>query len=117
MLPKDDEYAPCIFSSSDVSKLLTTARANDPGLVPYLALGVFTGIRPDEIMRLNWRDIGQTDVEIGATKAKTRKRRLVTLSPNLSDRLALGGALPRKTNASGLRMSGKPAESLGDTTS
>jgi len=94
ILPKDDEYAPCIFSSSDVSKLLTTARANDPGLVPYLALGVFAGIRPDEIMRLNWRDIGQTDIEIGATKAKTRKRRLVTLSPNLSDWLALGGALP-----------------------
>ena len=45
-------------------------------------------------MKLNWRDIGQTDIEIGATKAKTRKRRLVTLSPNLSDWLALGGALP-----------------------
>ena len=45
-------------------------------------------------MRLNGRDIGQTDVEIGATKAKTRKRRLVTLSPNLSDWLAIGGALP-----------------------
>ena len=39
ILPNDDEYAPCIFSSYDLSKFLTTARANDPGLVPYLALG------------------------------------------------------------------------------
>ena len=74
--------------------MLATARANDPGLVPYLALGVFAGIRPDEIMRLDWAEVGKTGVEIQAAKAKTRKRRIVSVSNNLRAWLSLGGSLP-----------------------
>ena len=94
ILPKDDESTPCIFSLSDVSKLLSATRSKDPDLVPYLALGVFAGTRPDEIMRLDWAEVGKTGVEVQAAKAKTRQRRIVSVSNNLRAWLSLGGSLP-----------------------
>jgi integrase len=63
-------------------------------MVPYLAIGLFAGIRPMEIGRLHRSDVGGHHIEITAAKAKTRKRRLVTLSDNLKAWLALGGDLP-----------------------
>jgi integrase len=66
----------------------------DPRLVPYLAIGLFAGVRPLEIERLTWADISDRYIEITAAKAKTRQRRLVSLLDNLKEWLALGGDLP-----------------------
>ena len=63
-------------------------------MIPYLAIGLFAGIRPLEIQRLTRADISDRYIEIKAAKAKTRKRRLVSLSDNLKAWLALGGDLP-----------------------
>lgn len=45
---------------------------------PYLILGMFAGIRPDEIHRMTWDDV---NLETGAVKVdgKTRQRRIVYL--------------------------------------
>ena len=67
---------------------------NDRGLNPYLAIGLFAGVRPLEIQRLQKQDINDLYIEIKASKAKTRKRRLVSLSNNLKAWLRLGGDLP-----------------------
>ena len=92
--PRSDDSPPSIFTSPETQKLLQTALRHDPGMIPYLAIGLFAGIRPLEIQRLTRADISDRYIEIKAAKAKTRKRRLVSLSDNLKAWLALGGDLP-----------------------
>ena len=50
----------CIFTPSEVERLMCTAQSMTPNIT-YLALGIFAGIRPDEIMRLEWKDISPTE--------------------------------------------------------
>jgi len=65
-------------------KILTPAEAETllrmvPNVCrPYLILGMFAGIRPDELMRLAWDDV---DLETKTVKVdgKTRRRRIVPL--------------------------------------
>jgi integrase len=56
-----------------------------PNRIPLLTIGAFTGIRSEEIGRLDWEDIlwDRDFIEIKAKKAKTRSRRLVPISANL----------------------------------
>ncbi|MDP7012818.1 MAG: hypothetical protein QF927_02430 [Verrucomicrobiota bacterium] len=97
ILPKEDERQPCIFSPDQVSDLMAAATSRDPGMVPYLALGIFAGVRPEELMRLGWEDITTHGVSINGHKAKTRQRRLITISENLKGWLSLGGDLPPRS--------------------
>ena len=92
--PRSDDSPPSIFTPPETKKLLQTALRHDPRLIPYLAIGLFAGIRPLEIQRLTRADISDRYIEIKAAKAKTRKRRLVSLSDNLKEWLSLGGDLP-----------------------
>ncbi len=92
--PQSDDSPPAIFTPSEAKKLLQAALRYDRRLIPYLAIGLFAGIRPLEIQRLSRADISDRYIEIKAAKAKTRKRRLVSISPNLKQWLALGGDLP-----------------------
>jgi site-specific recombinase XerD len=39
ILPKEDDDQPCIFSPGQISNLMVAAASQDPGMVPYLALG------------------------------------------------------------------------------
>ena len=97
ILPKKDDEQPCIFSPGQISNLMVAAASQDPGMVPYLALGIFAGVRPEELMRLGWEDITTHGVSINGHKAKTRQRRLITISENLKGWLSLGGDLPPKS--------------------
>ena len=92
--PMGDDSPPSIFTPSESRKLLLTALICDPGMIPYLAIGLFAGVRPLKIQRLQQQDITDQYIEITAAKAKTRKRRLVSLSKNLKGWLRLGGDLP-----------------------
>jgi integrase len=47
---------------------------------PYLVLGMFAGIRPDEIHRLDWSQIN-LDTATAKVDGKTRQRRIVALEP------------------------------------
>jgi len=108
--PRSDDSPPSIFTPPETEKLLQAALSYDPGLIPYLAIGLFAGVRPLEIQRLTRADISDRYIEIKAAKAKTRKRRLVSLSGNLKQWLALGGDLPltnkRKRLAKILKLTG-----------
>jgi integrase len=71
-----------VFTPAEMRRLLETA---DAGLVPFLAIGAFAGLRSAEIERLDW---GKVDFEAGfirvdASIAKTNSRRLVPMLPNL----------------------------------
>ena len=67
-------------------------------MVPYLALGIIVGVRSEELMRLGSEDITTHGITInGHKKAKTRQRRLITISENLKGWLSLGGDPPPKS--------------------
>jgi integrase len=58
---------------------------------PCLALGAFAGLRSEEILRLDWKDVTKRPgfIEVAADKAKTATRRLVPITDNLAFWLAI----------------------------
>ena len=69
-----------IYSPDELRLLLRNAPDQ---LLPFFVLGAFAGLRSQEIMRLEWREIHIEEgfIEISAAKAKTASRRLVPLLP------------------------------------
>ncbi len=57
----------------------------------FIAIGAFTGLRTEEIKRLEWEDIQSTRgvVEVKARNSKTKRRRLVPINSALTAWLAL----------------------------
>src|SRR5205814_9582523 len=62
-----------------------------PEVSPCLALGAFAGLRSEEILRLEWKDVTKRPgfIEVAADKAKTAARRLVPITNNLALWLAV----------------------------
>jgi len=55
-------------------------------IVPYLAIGYFCGLRPEnELVNLNWRDVhfDRMTIRVDPATAKKRRQRYVDISPNL----------------------------------
>jgi hypothetical protein len=80
-----DETEPQILSLADCRGLLISARDHKEGLLlPYVALGLFAGLRPAELSRPTWAkiDLAEGTVTIDGSMAKTRQRRIVKLSAN-----------------------------------
>ncbi|MGA2854585.1 MAG: hypothetical protein ABSE90_10720, partial [Verrucomicrobiota bacterium] len=75
------------YTPKELRALLETSqRPEFRSLLPVIALGGLAGLRLQEIARLNWPDVWRVPghVEIAATKAKTRQRRLVEIVPALA---------------------------------
>ena len=81
--PKVVRIPPAIWTPGDLAKLLKAASAD---LVPIIALGAFAGLRTAELLRLNWDEISLERglIELRADKAKSARRRLVKVEPNLA---------------------------------
>ena len=64
---------------------LLLAQCGDDTL-PYVAIGMFAGLRRSELQRLDWAeiDLESGHIEVTAVKSKTKRRRLVPISENLS---------------------------------
>jgi integrase len=77
-----------IFMPSELGALL---KAATPQVGPCIALSAFAGLRAEEIMRLDWQDVERRPkfIEVAAHKAKTATRRIVPLSDNLANWLAI----------------------------
>jgi len=84
--PKLVDKAPEIFSVDELTALLNAAYAVAPEVVPMLAIGAFAGLRESEIKRLGWHEVNMRRgyIEVKAAKAKTAKRRVVRIQPNLA---------------------------------
>jgi len=82
------------YSPSVLDALLDAA---DHRLLPLIALGGLAGLRTQELMRIQWRDVLREDNDIVVSKevAKGRYRRLVPIEPRLN------GILSRFENAEG----------------
>jgi integrase len=65
---------------------LMLAADTDNDLLPYHALGLFAGIRPLELQRLEWDDIDLDEghIEITSSVSKTSRRRIIEIEPNLA---------------------------------
>jgi integrase len=78
--PRLPEPSRGILTVEQVARLLE--HADDHGLVPYIILGTFQGIRPEELHKLDWKQVNWTErmitLESGVTK--TTWRRIITLN-------------------------------------
>jgi integrase len=75
-----------IFSPAETESVLRAAQEREPRLVPYLAVGMFGGLRPqNELARLDWSDINLETGKITVTRStsKTDRVRHVDIQPNL----------------------------------
>ena len=77
--------APGIFTPEELNSLLDAARKHVPDVLGFLAIGAFAGLRIAEIERLAWTNVDMHGgfIHVGAKKAKSARRRLVKIEPNL----------------------------------
>ena len=95
--PIADDPLPSILNVESISRLLSVANENPKqDLLAGLAIGFFAGLRSCELEKLTWDEIHLEEllIEVKAEKSKTRKRRLVDVSPNLGSWIQLQ---PRQT--------------------
>jgi integrase len=96
-LPEDESRfePPGIHTPDEVRKILATARASSLDVLRHLAVRYFAGVRSAEAHRLREENLllDRGYIEVPALKAKTRRRRLVKIQPNLRAWLELGGEL------------------------
>lgn len=85
--PKLTDLSPEIFTVDELSALLHAAVKRAPDVVPMLVIGAFAGIREAEIKRLDWSEVDQRrgHIEIKSSKAKSARRRIVEMQPNLRE--------------------------------
>jgi integrase len=84
--PKLIDRPPDIFTVNQLQALLEAATRTAHDVVPMLAIGAFAGLREAEIQRLDWSevDLARGHIEVKAAKAKSARRRIVPIQPNLA---------------------------------
>jgi integrase len=85
-VPKLHDNPPEIFLVDELRALLESALTVAPDVIPMLAIGAFAGLREAEIERLDWSevDLARGHIEVKAKKAKSARRRIVPMQPNLA---------------------------------
>ena len=75
-----------IFTVAELRALLEAAQRAEPSVLPMLAIGAFAGLRDAEIKRLDWTevDLARGHIEVKAAKAKSARRRIIPIAPNLA---------------------------------
>jgi integrase len=78
-----------ILSVGAAQKLLRTALASEQAasVLPYLAVSLFAGLRPDEARGLKWEQVhfATGQIEVLKSTSKTKETRFVTLEPLLAE--------------------------------
>jgi integrase len=84
--PKLIDNPPEIFTVDELRPLLEAAQRTEQSVLPLLAIGAFAGLRDAEIKRLhrNEVDLARGHIEVKAAKAKSARRRIVPIQPNLA---------------------------------
>ena len=79
--PTVDRKAVAVLTPTQAEDMLKNSKGADRA---YAALGMFAGIRPTELERLNWSqvDLENAKVTVLAEISKTRSQRTVELEPN-----------------------------------
>ena len=78
---------PSVLSIEDCKALLHAAEDHKDGLVvPYVAVCLFAGLRPEEAKRLTWAQVNLADKEIRleSSQTKTKNARVISIQPTLA---------------------------------
>ncbi len=87
---REIDEAVSILTVPQAHKLLAACAADSEcrPLLAATAIGLFAGLRTSELATLDWQDVhltgSQRFIEVTARKAKTRQRRIVSISDNLA---------------------------------
>lgn len=87
-LSRTDAPTRAVLSLEDAQHLLDTARDRFPHLIPYVAICMFAGVRPDECKQLTSAEVGADYIRIAEGKSKTHAARTVPIRDNLRDILS-----------------------------
>ena len=86
---KASEAPPFPLSVEEAQRLLNAA---EPSVLPFIAVGMFAGLRSAERNELDWKDIHlvgpEPYIDLSAKIAKTGRRRIVPIQPVLREFLA-----------------------------
>jgi integrase len=84
--PKLIDNPPEIFTVDELRGLLEAAQRTERGLFRCSRLARVAGLRDTEIKRLDWSevDLARGHIEVKAAKAKSARRRIVPIKPNLT---------------------------------
>lgn len=97
-LPRLEDKAPGIMTPVEARAILEACLDVAPDILSSVALQLFGGLRRSEAERIAWPEILPDYLDVKAHKAKTRRRRLVPISPQLRVWLdcssAVRGTLP-----------------------
>ena len=96
-LPTAEPKKTAIHSPVQTQAVLTFARSYDVSICRALAVRYFAGLRTCEVERISEEHLREKYIEVTAATSKgarARRRRLVSIHPNLKAWLALGGELP-----------------------
>jgi Site-specific recombinase XerD len=103
--PKLPDNPPEIFTVDELRALLEAANRVASDVVPMLTIGAFSGLRDAEIKRLAWGeiDLARGHIEVKAKKAKSARRRIVPIQPNLAEWLRPYAAMKNSVVPEGAR--------------
>lgn len=85
--PAVERGEPHIFTVRQVIRLLRCCEIHCPDMIPYFAIGIYAGLRPEnELANLNWENINLSKrmIRVTAATAKSRRKRIVNISDNLA---------------------------------
>jgi len=88
---------PEILTVGECQRLVKVATETDTGMLTYLGLALFCGIRPDEALRIEAKEI-ELDrglIFLKAEKSKVRNRRIVAITEPARKCFIEGGAVPK----------------------
>jgi len=101
--PTPPQKTPGILTVPECRRLLDCAAEKDPGLIPFLAISLFAGMRQSEASKAQWSWIKDGLIDVPAEIAKMHRRRLVPIVPCLGQWLELKGDLPVRNLTKRLR--------------
>jgi integrase len=86
----DQAPPPGILTPKQAEALLRAAQKRGDRLTAFFAIGLFAGLRPVELLELDWSnlDLEQGTIAVTSTISKTRDHRYVTIADNLKAWLA-----------------------------
>lgn len=96
-LPEPENKAPGILRPAEAGRLMRAAEEHDQGLIPFLAKGLFGGLRPDEAQRSAAADRHGEQLKVHVTKVRSQRNRMIHLNPTLCawlDRYTVFDATP-----------------------
>lgn len=74
-----------ILANRQVARLLVVCRKYFPEDLPYNCIGLFAGVRPEELLRMDWGmiQLEESHILLPAEVTKTERRRVIEIEPAL----------------------------------